>query len=488
MTERAGTPKRVFVAGATGVLGRRVVAYLVAAGHEVTAVARSAEKAELVRELGATPMAVDLFDPEAVREAVTDHDAVVNLATKIPPLRTMALPGAWDENDRIRTEASRNLAAAAVAAGADVFVQESIGFLYEGRGDEWIDETATFLETPHTEPLRAAEAAAASVTEAGGRGIALRFGRFMAPDSDQIALVINAARAGVFIEPGRSDTRIPIIHADDAAAAVVAALDAPAGTYHVVGDDPMTRSEHRAALADAVGRRRLLRPPTWMSRLGGARLQQLYRSQRPSNQRFKQATGWAPRHPDARATYRALAADLGVPRRLPAMAWLALALLAMTGLAVGTQALVDPRGFFGEFPFGRRWVSSDGPFNLHLLRDFAGLNLGIGAVALAALVGRSRVLARAAGGAWLLYSVPHLVYHSLNRELEGADGVLNLVALVVVVVAALAALATPIPAPIPRPTLTPRFPLPRPAAAADRRGGNDGTSRRQSTPDRAASA
>ena len=109
---------RVFVAGATGVVGRRAVPALVAAGHTVTAVVRSPAKAELARSMGAVPVEVDLSGPDALRAAVACHDAVCNLATHIPPLARGAEASAWDENTRIRTEASRNLVDAALAAGA----------------------------------------------------------------------------------------------------------------------------------------------------------------------------------------------------------------------------------------------------------------------------------------------------------------------------------------------------------------------------------
>ncbi|HLG00652.1 MAG TPA: NAD-dependent epimerase/dehydratase family protein [Acidimicrobiia bacterium] len=476
---------KVFVAGATGVLGRRAVAYLIEAGHEVTAVARGEEKAAQLRAMGADPVSVDLFDADAVRSAVAGHDAVVNLATKIPPLRKMTMPGAWDENDRIRTHASRHLADAAIATGADVFVQESIAFLYDGHGDEWIDEDASHMETDHTEPLRSAEAAAASVAAAGSRGVVLRFGRFMAPDSDQIALVVNAARVGVFMEPGRGDTFIPLIHVDDAADAVVAALDAPSGVYHVVDDDPRPRRDHVAALARAVGRRRLVRPPAFLGRLMGGRVQQLYRSQRPSNQRFKAATGWRPAHRDAVATYEAITTDLGVPKRLPGLARLALAVLAVSGLSVGAQALADPRAFYTDFPFGRGWVAVDGPFNLHLLRDFAALNIGIGGLALVALLARSRVLTRAAGGVWLAFAVPHFLYHLNHTDLyDGVDLVANIATLGGVVLMAAVATAVPIASPV----VTPRFRRPRAAPAGDRPAANGGRSHRQTTPDPAGSA
>src|SRR5437868_15346780 len=120
---------RVFVAGATGVLGRRAILALVAGGHAVTAVVRSPAKAALARSLGATPVEGGLFDPDALRAAVAGHDAVCNLATHIPPLTHAAGPGAWDENTRIRSEGARNLVDAALAAGASVYVQESIAFL-----------------------------------------------------------------------------------------------------------------------------------------------------------------------------------------------------------------------------------------------------------------------------------------------------------------------------------------------------------------------
>ncbi len=115
---------RVFVAGATGVAGRRAVARLVAAGHQVTGIARSPEKASLLASLGARAVEVSLFDVGALRDAIGGHDAVVNLATKIPPLHRMSMTSAWAENERIRRVASGNLVDAAIAAGARVFVQE----------------------------------------------------------------------------------------------------------------------------------------------------------------------------------------------------------------------------------------------------------------------------------------------------------------------------------------------------------------------------
>src|SRR3954466_1026521 len=106
---------RIFVAGATGVVGRRLIPLLVASGAQVTGVARSARKAAQLKRQGATPVTVSLFDPAAIESAVAGHDVVINIATKIPSGMRVFAPGAFKENIRIRQEASQNLASAAIA-------------------------------------------------------------------------------------------------------------------------------------------------------------------------------------------------------------------------------------------------------------------------------------------------------------------------------------------------------------------------------------
>jgi nucleoside-diphosphate-sugar epimerase len=132
---------RVFVTGATGTVGRRLVPLLLGAAHAVTAVVRSRDKRAALERQGAATVEVDLFAREAVRRAIAGHDVVVNLATHIPHSSLRLLfPGAWSENDRIRRDASAVLVDAALAAGATRFVQESFAPIYEGRGEAWIDE------------------------------------------------------------------------------------------------------------------------------------------------------------------------------------------------------------------------------------------------------------------------------------------------------------------------------------------------------------
>ncbi len=300
---------KVFVAGATGVLGRRAVPLLVQAGHEVTGVARSEEKAALLRRLGAQPVSVDLFDASAVKAGVAGHEVVVNVATKIPPPAQAMRSGAWRENARIRTEASRNLVEAALDAGAGRFVQESIAFIYRDGGDAWIDEDVP-LEPPAVgSPSVEAEGQARRFTESGGTGVVLRFGQFYAADATHSAYMCRMARLRLPALPGPHGAYSPPVAAADAAAGVLASLAAPAGTYNVSDDEPLTRRAFNRALADALGVKPPLVTGSLLLRLNGnARL--YLRSQRISNRRFKEATGWAPRYPEARSGLQAMVADM----------------------------------------------------------------------------------------------------------------------------------------------------------------------------------
>jgi nucleoside-diphosphate-sugar epimerase len=409
---------RVFVAGASGVLGRRAVAALVGAGHDVTGVVRSPAKADLVRALGATPVEVSLFDADALRAAVAGHDAVCNLATHIPSLARAADPRSWDENNRIRTEGSRNLVDAALAAGATTYVQESIAFLYGAHGDEWLDaETTPITETRFSAAVRAAESETARFAAAGGRGVVLRFGQFVAPDADHTLATLRSARRGISLEPGKPDDWFPMIDAGDAASAVLAALSAASGAYDVV-DEPLRRSESRAALAAAVGRRHL-----WAAR-GAKRIAgPLADSQRVSNRRFVEATGWRPRVPSLREGWPQTVHAAGIEPALPVGVRVLLWLLALGNLGVGLQALFMPRSFYDDFPFGRGWVAMDGPYNQHLVRDVGSLNLALVVLVFAALFVGTRTLARVAMVVWLVNAVPHFLYHlgHLKMDMTGGD-------------------------------------------------------------------
>ena len=143
----------------------------------------------------------------------------------------------------------------------------------------------------------------------------LRFGRFYAADSDQALALVQSARRGVLLDVGSEEIYSPMIDADDAAAAVVAALAAPSGTYDVV-DEPTTRLEQTATLASAVGRRRLLHAPRWFR---PTKATFLAASQRVSNTAFRDATGWRPSSPTVREGYAKMTRELRVDPALPGL-------------------------------------------------------------------------------------------------------------------------------------------------------------------------
>ncbi len=311
---------RIFVAGGTGVAGRRAVPALVAQGHEVTVVARGPEKADAVRSWGAAPVEVDLFDPEAVAAAVAGHDVVVNLATSIPPFSKAARTKAWATNDRLRREASRNLVDAALATGVGRYVQESVAFLYADGGDDWITEDHAVAPNSITASALEAEGEARRFEAGGGTTVVLRFGSFYGPDSSHTADVLRFARWGLGTTPGPRSAYLSSISTDDAATAVVvAATTAPGGIYNVVDDEPLTREAFDQVLAAAMGRKRLHPMPNLTARLLGDKLDHVVRSHRVSNQALRAASGRAPRYPSVREGIRAVvsarpAVDVGVPQ------------------------------------------------------------------------------------------------------------------------------------------------------------------------------
>jgi nucleoside-diphosphate-sugar epimerase len=300
---------RVFLAGATGVLGSRVVPLLAQVGHHVTAMARTPEKANALRAAGAEPVTVGLFDPNQLVDAVAGHDAVINVATHIPDLSRAARASAWDENDRIRIDGSRNLVDAALAAGASHFVQESVSFFYVDGGDDWLDEDSGLDVPPFAASILSAEAQAVRFAEGGEAGVVLRFGWFYGAGSSHTASQIRLARLGLSPFPGAPNGYQTGVHLDDAATAVVAALEVPSGVYNVTENEPDTRRELAAAIGEALGRKAGRAVPG-VVRLGGAKMAYLSRSNRVSNRKFRDATGWSPSYPTPGLGWRQVVAQV----------------------------------------------------------------------------------------------------------------------------------------------------------------------------------
>jgi len=285
---------KVAVTGATGIVGRAAVRALVEAGHDVFGLARTAGRARLVESLGATPVHADLFDPDSLLALFTGCDVVYNLATRVPvgSLREKA----WREHDRILRRGAAAVAEAAERAGVRRLVQESTCSLYADHGEEWVTEDALLDITVATEPASMAESAAqcfaADSLGAQRTAVILRLGRILGEDPQTRWMLGEARRRRAFVV-GPAEAWTPVLHIDDLAGALAAALDAPGGTYNVAAE-PVRRRELLAGFAIAVDR-----PAPGMRRspLRGDHAEPLRRSVRVATEHLTAQTGWAPLRP-----------------------------------------------------------------------------------------------------------------------------------------------------------------------------------------------
>lgn len=296
---------RVFVAGATGAIGTRLVPKLVDRGHEVIGTSRSIDRAQRLHALGAEPIALDLLDARAVREAVlgTKPDAIVHQATALTGLTDFKhFDRSFAQTNRLRTEGTDALLAAAREAGVRRFVAQSFApHRYAREGGPVKTEDDPLDPTP-VPAMRETEAAMAyldrMVTEAGG--IALRYGGFYGDPDDAM---IDAVRAGKFPIVGNGEGMWSFIHLDDAAAATVLALDhdGPA-IYNIVDDEPAPTRVWLPELAKIIGAKPPRRFPRWLARVfaGEAPVVMATESRGASNAKAKRELGWSPTHPSWR--------------------------------------------------------------------------------------------------------------------------------------------------------------------------------------------
>lgn len=306
---------KVFVAGATGVIGRRLVPLLVADGHEVIGMIRSPDREGPLRELGGEPAIADALDADAVREAIETArpDAVIHQLTSLPRrIDPRKIERDFLLNDRLRSEGTRNLVDAARATGARRILAQSIAFAYAPgpSGTIHTERDPLYLESPPKAFARSAQAVGVlerSVLDAGG--LVLRYGYFYGPGC-------SIARGGsVGQDIGRR--RLPIvgggrgvwsfIHIDDAAQATVAALTrGRSGAYNIVDDDPAPVSEFLPALAEALGAPRPMRVPSFLARplAGSYGVMTMTRAQGASNELAKRELGWRPAHASWREGFR----------------------------------------------------------------------------------------------------------------------------------------------------------------------------------------
>jgi 2-alkyl-3-oxoalkanoate reductase len=302
---------RIFVAGATGALGKQLVPQLVAKGHEVVGMTSKPENQDLVRGLGARPVVADALDPDAVAQAVAqaEPEVIVHQLT--------ALSGSFDlkhlerfmaVTNRLRTEGTDHLLAAARAVEAKRFVAQSYaGWPFARTGGPVKTEDDPLDPTPAGQMRATLEAIGyleETVAGAGWtEGVVLRYGGFygpgtsfsLHPDGEMVEMI----RKRKFPIVGHGDGVWSFVHIEDAATATVAAIEhGERGLYNVVDDEPAPVREWLPAAAGAIGARQPMRLPRWLGRIaaGEAAVVMMDEVRGASNAKAKRELGWQPRY------------------------------------------------------------------------------------------------------------------------------------------------------------------------------------------------
>jgi 2-alkyl-3-oxoalkanoate reductase len=313
---------KIFLAGATGALGRQLVPMLVAAGHDVVGTTRSSGKAEALRAAGAEPVVLDLLDEAAVLEAVlrAEPEVVVHQATALAGMsgNPKQLGDEFAETNRLRTEGTDYLLAAARAAGARRFVAQSYAGWPLAREGGPVKDERDPLDPEPPDGLRATLAAIRyveeAVTGAGDLdGIVLRYGGFYGPGTSLASggAHVEAVRRRKFPLVGDGGGVWSFVHIEDAASATVAAIERGApGIYNVVDDEPAPVREWLPELAASVGAPPPRHIPRWIGKLaaGDAAVVMMTESRGASNAKAKGELGWAPAHASWREGFRELTA------------------------------------------------------------------------------------------------------------------------------------------------------------------------------------
>jgi 2-alkyl-3-oxoalkanoate reductase len=313
---------RVFVAGATGVIGQRLVPRLVAAGHQVVATTRSPAKADSLRALGAEPAVLDGLDAMAVGEAVgrAAPEVVIHQMTQLAGITNLRrFDRVFAATNRLRTQGTDYLLAAATAAGARQFIAQGYAGWPSNRAGRPVQTEADALDAGPPAAQRQSFAALrqleAAVTGASSlEGVVLRYGSFYGPGaSEEIFGLVRRRKLPIAGDGGGIWS---FIHVDDAAAATVAALDhGRRGVYNIVDDEPARVADWLPYLADVLGARPPAHIPVWLARLaaGEVGVSMLTQIRGSSNAKAKAELAWAPAWASWRQGFREVAAAMPAP-------------------------------------------------------------------------------------------------------------------------------------------------------------------------------
>ena len=302
---------RVFVAGGSGVLGRRLVPQLVARGHEVTATTTSAAKLDLLAEMGAKGVVMDGLDAASVGEAVASAqpDAIVHQMTSIAPKADLKHMDTWFAvTNRLRTEGTDHLLAAAQAAGVPHVVAQSYGSWNGIRRGGWVKTEEEPTDPAEGTPAHVGFMAMRHVEErvVSVGGAALRYGWFYGPGA--MEGLVTPVRKRQFPVVGGGTGHTSWIHLDDAASATVLAVEQRAtGVFNIADDEPAPVNQWLPYLADLVGAKPPMRLPVWLARplAGSVAIIMMTEGRAFSNAKAKQVLGWQLRYPSWRQGFKA---------------------------------------------------------------------------------------------------------------------------------------------------------------------------------------
>jgi nucleoside-diphosphate-sugar epimerase len=311
---------RILVAGATGAVGLQLVPQLIAAGHSVVGTTRTPAKATIIKRMGAEPAIANGLDAPAIRDTViaAKPDIIIDQMTDLAAVTDLRhFDRAFATTNKLRTEGTDFLLAAAREAGVKRFIAQSFcGWTY-GRGGESIKTEADPLDpNPPEELHRTLQAILhledAVTSSASPEGIVLRYGSFYGPDTGMLsrAMIDQLRRRRVPLIGGGSG-QWSFIHVDDAAAATVAAIErgSSGNIYNIVDDEPAEVSEWLPTLATLVGARPPIRVPAWLGRLfaGDHLVSMMTEVRGGSNAKARRELGWRPAHPSWRQGFAEVA-------------------------------------------------------------------------------------------------------------------------------------------------------------------------------------
>jgi nucleoside-diphosphate-sugar epimerase len=293
----------VFVAGGSGAIGVPLIRVLIANGHQVTASTRTPANAPRLQTLGATPVIADALDADALRRVViAAHPThVIHQLTALPKGGPRSARDLVATN-RLRIDGTRNLLAAAIAAGARRIVGGSFALI--GASTAGVPEEVR----PAAEAIASMETQILEANQSGAiEGVVLRYGLFYGPEVASTVEMVAMAKRRLLPAVRGDRSLLPCIHVDDAASATLAALDrAPAGgRYDIVDDEPISFSEIVRALADASGAPRPIAVPAWLPRLVAPYMARMIALRLPlSNATAGADMGWRPAFPTIREGLR----------------------------------------------------------------------------------------------------------------------------------------------------------------------------------------